>query len=303
MPVESQPDMPFSIIVKRDSSTGDVEVVLTVPDTQSDRYRLLVDGRVADTGTIPAGSDKTITLAGKESLRLARALAKGKNAILKDAAGKELGRVSLDGSRKALAHIDQVQNRASTMGGLAVIGRKQLRAKSAPPPIIAARRIKPVDATPDAAALVALAENSICQGERFTVTEDSAYSLGIVDGKARALVLISCGSGAYNFASAIFTATQNAGKKWDFMPATMDFVPNDTTESGGVPILINAGWDPATQTLESFSKARGLGDCGRALSYVWDGAMFRLSSAIGMEECRGSLDWMPLWHAEVRLTE
>jgi hypothetical protein len=34
---------------------------------------------------------------------------------------------------------------------------------------------------------------------------------------------------------------------------------------------------------------------------VWDGAMFRLTSATAMGECRGSVDWIPIWRAEVKL--
>lgn len=302
MPAEELPPDRLTIVLGRDARSGDVTIELAFPETASDRYRLLIDGRVADTGAIPSGADKSVKVTGQDALRLARMLAMGTRAVLKDGAGKELGRLSLTGSRKAMAHIDQVQNRAGTSNALAITGRKKLRAKWAPAPVIEAKRIVPTGNIPNAAALVALAEGSECKDARFTVTEDSAYSLGTVDGKARALVLISCGAGAYNFSTAIYTGTETAAGKWDFGPAPFDYDGNGNPDAK-VPILINTNWDAATQTLDSFHKGRGVGDCGTSLSYVWDGVMFRLTSAAGMEECRGSLDWMTLWHADVKLVD
>ena len=44
-------------------------------------------------------------------------------------------------------------------------------------------------------------------------------------------------------------------------------------------------------------KGRGLGDCGTRRTYVWDGARFRLTFQAQMDECRGSIDWIPTWRA------
>jgi Protein of unknown function (DUF1176) len=66
-------------------------------------------------------------------------------------------------------------------------------------------------------------------------------------------------------------------------------------------LLVNSDWDAATQTISSYAKGRGLGDCGSSESWVWDGTSFRLTRATVMGECRGSLDWIPVWRAEVRL--
>ena len=68
-------------------------------------------------------------------------------------------------------------------------------------------------------------------------------------------------------------------------------------------LLINADWDPATQIMSSYAKGRGPGDCGNSTSYLWDGEQFRLLSAQGMEQCRGSLDWQTLWQAEAKLVD
>lgn len=94
-----------------------------------------------------------------------------------------------------------------------------------------------------------------------------------------------------------YVGTKNASGKWIFEPARFDFVANKEDP----PLLVNASWEPQKQQLDSLSKGRGLGDCGNAESYVWDGTMFRLISAIGLNECRGSTNWLTLWRAEVEL--
>jgi hypothetical protein len=297
------PDDGLSISVARDSADGALSIVLFGIETKSDRYRILVDKRLAISGVIDSAASEPIKISGKDALKLARMMANGSAIIVRDGKNAELGRASLAGSSAALLHIDAVQNRAGTATALARPGRKSLRAKSAPAPEIVAKRIAPIDVTPDAATLINLVESSPCKEERFNVTEDAAYSLGRVDGKAKALVLLSCGSGAYNFASAAYVGTEMDKGKWDFTPAAFDYANMPSTMDKAIPLLVNSDWEPKTQILSSFAKGRGLGDCGNAESYVWDGNMFRLVSAYGMSECRGSMDWLTLWHANVKLAD
>lgn len=293
----------LSISVTRDSADGALSIVLFGIETKSDRYRILVDKRVAVSGAIDPAASEPIKISGKDSLRLARLMAKGRTIIVQDGNKAELGRASLAGSAATWLHMDSMQNRAGATTALASPGRKSLQPKSIPAPEIVAKRIVPIDVTPDTATLISLVERSSCKEERFNVTEDSAYSLGRVDGKAKALVLLSCGSGAYNFASAAYVGTEIAAGKWDFQPAAFDHHDMTSTIDEMVPLLVNSNWEPTTQILSSFAKGRGLGDCGNAESYVWDGTMFRLVTAYGMSECRGSMDWLTLWHAEVKLVD
>ena len=288
----------ISLSLSRASLTGDIAITLGGFETKSDRYRIMIDGRVADTGPILALPSEPIRVTGIDALRFARSLAKGRGLVLRDGKGSELGKISLAGTKAAFQHIDVIQNRATTKTALASPGIKDLRVKWWPLPTITAKRIVPTGPTPDAATLVSLIEGSSCKDERFNVTEDTAYSLGRVDGKARALVMISCGSGAYNFASAAYIGTEESSGNWQFSPAKFDYGDTVRTADKSLQVLINADWDAARQTISSHSKGRGLGDCGNAESYVWDGAMFRLISAYGMEQCRGSLDWLTLWQAE-----
>lgn len=295
------PDERMSIGMNRNAQSGDINIHFYTVQTDSDRYRIMIDGRVADSGPFGSDNAEMIRIKGAEALRLARQIAKGKRLTLLDGAGTELGAISLAGSAGALAHFDRVQNRAGTRTAIVKPGQKNLRAKWLPTPLLSIKKIVPTKRTPDATAIVSLVEGSECKEARFGVTEDSAYSLGAPHGEAKALVLISCGSGAYNFTTVAYIGTENAPNIWRFEPARFD---DDRGKDGeSIHYLVNSDWSPDTQLLSSFAKGRGLSDCGSGESYVWDGTMFRLVGAFGMEQCRGSMDWLTLWHVEVSLVD
>ena len=298
---ESVPGDNLSLVVWRDAQSGEVNITLIGQPSKSDRMRIFIDGRLAYAGSVPADETDSVRVSGPDAIRLARAMAKGSRLVLRDGSGVELGEASLSGSTAALLHIDSIQNRAGTREALTSPGRKALRPKWMPKPVIVAKRFKEIETVPDAATLVSLVEGSACAEERYGVTEDTAYSLGAAGGKARALVMLSCGSGAYNFASAAYIGTEDSPKKWSFAPARFDYGDKIRTMDESLQLLVNADWDSASQTLSSHAKGRGLGDCGNSETYVWDGEMFHLTSAYGMIECRGSMDWMTLWRSEVKL--
>ena len=112
------------------------------------------------------------------------------------------------------------------------------------------------------------------------------------------------GSGAYNFSSAPYIGeiTEDSPGGWAFRPAPFDRQPSWGGE-GTEPLLVNSNWDDREQTLSSYGKGRGLGDCGRAENYVWDGERFRLIEASAMDECRGSYLWITTWRARYRQVE
>jgi hypothetical protein len=292
----------ISLVLKRAGGIGgalDIEISGFI--AKVDRYRILVDSKVANTGPMLADNE-VIKIAGPDALKLARRMANGKTLKLLDATGTELGQASLSGASAAFRYADAAQGRTGTKGAVIAVGRKRAAAKNAVLPVITARRIKPDNILPDASALVALSESSPCADERFGSTEDTAYGLGQKDGVHQALVLLNCGSGAYNFSVGAYVGNQDIKGKWSFAPAKFNYPPGGLSDNDGLSLLINADWDGATQSLSTYAKARGLGDCGRSENYVWDGAIFRLTGATLMEECRGSLDWIPVWRAEVKLT-
>ena len=80
------------------------------------------------------------------------------------------------------------------------------------------------------------------------------------------------------------------------MVARFESLPGESAAEG-IATLTNAGWDAKTAVLSSYDKGRGIGDCGAAQDYVWDGTMFRLVAARAMDECRGSVNWLTVWRA------
>lgn len=294
---ETQAEVPPTAVVRRDAD-GAVRIDIAVSAPKGDRYRLFVDHKLIASGLLAKG-DYTIRLEGGDAMRLARAMARGRTLFVRGANDAALGRIGLGGTAAAFAHIDAVQGRNRTRAALFAVGKRAFRARPVAAPAISAQRIGKQAAIPDAGAIVGLVEGSACADTRIGVTEDSAYSLGSHAGGHKALVMLSCGSGAYNFSSAAFIGTSADGRKWNFAPARFDYAPDATGETGGINLLVNAGWDAEKQQISSHAKGRGLGDCGSAETYVWDGEMFRLIEAHGMNECRGSTEWMRLWTAKV----
>lgn len=298
---DSAGDSDLSLSMARDSGRdGAIRIVISGFETKADRYSLLVDRRVIDTGAI-APNAETIEITGADAMKVARALVAGTKLKMTDGANNELGQISLAGSAAALRYIDAAQGRSGGANAIAMRGRKAAKARTISLPVIEAARIAPNQVLPDASTLVALSESSPCAEERYGASEDTAYSLGKDgSGAAQALVLLNCGSGAYNFSFGAYVGTRDVGGKWNFAPAAFDFIDR-FTETGKVPMLLNTSWDSASQSLSAFAKARGLGDCGSSEKYVWDGQRFRLTDATRMEECRGARDWLTVWRADVKL--
>jgi Protein of unknown function (DUF1176) len=290
-----------TVITRPSGATSPLTIQMSGFTSKADRFRIMVDGRVATTGTMQVGSG-TIAVTGANAMRLARAMARGKTIRLIDGAGTDLGTASLTGVSAVFRHIDGQQGRAGSRGAIIATGPRMATAKKSAIPVIEVKKITPTDMLPDASALVALSEGSPCAEQRLGSTEDTAYSLGTGANGAQALVLLNCGAGAYNFSSGVYVGRRNSAGKWAFEPAKFDYGAGGFSDDSKIPIVVNADWDAAKQTLSSYAKGRGLGDCGSSESWVWDGTRFRLTEAKAMGECRGSLDWIPIWRAEVRLT-
>ncbi len=300
---QASPEGSLAMVLSRGAGVNGIFAIeMSGFTSKSDRYRVVIDGKIADTGTIPVGSD-TIRVTGADAMKLARAMARGRVLRLIDGAGTDLGLASLTGSTAAFRYTDAAQGRAGSRGAIIATGPKTPGARKVVLPVITAKKISPSGVLPDAAALVTLSENSPCTAQRFGPTQDTAYSLGTGANGPQALVLLNCGSGAYNFSVGAYVSQQDANGKWSFALAKFDYPPAGLAENTGIPLLVNAEWNEAKQRLGAYSKSRGIGDCGRSEGYVWDGAMFRLTDAAAMEPCRGSLDWIPVWRAEVKLVD
>jgi len=270
-------------------------------DTSTDRYRIVIDGFVMDTGAIDPDS-KAIEVTSKDAVRLARGIAKGSRMQVQDGEGKLMASFSLKGSAATLRYMDDKLGLTGSKDAIVAQGRRDARAYTPDIPVISAKRINENGRIPDTGDLVALTEETACAKDRYGVTEDRAYALGKTAGVDRALILVSCGNGAYNFRSAAYLATSKDGAPWQISLAPFDIEPRASGSAANIPTLINADWDASRQTLASYAKTRGLGDCGDTAAYVWDGEKFRLSGAASMPACRGSQDWITVWRTKVDFT-
>lgn len=246
---------------------------------------LLVDGKEVARAS-PVGDVTVFTGAAVEPAL--RAMANGTVATL-TVAGKPAAKASLAGMAATLRFIDAQQGRAGTASALVARGTKAAAgvptARSAPS--IAGVRPSGKAAVVTPALAKRLLTLSKCDAEGAEPKID-VHPLG----GGRTLALVPCGAGAYNFSSVPLILAGGA-----MTLATFDSPPGWTAAEDGMPTLVNADWDGAKGQLSSYTKGRGLGDCGSAETYVWDGARFRLIEARSMGECRGSVNWLRTWVA------
>lgn len=294
------------IFISRTADKDDIlKIRVLIQDTGVNQYQMIIDGRVVNKGPISQG-EYPIEIVGEDARKVTRAIARGRNLNVTGPDGSSLTKISLAGSMSALRYIDQMQKRAYTRTALVAKGRRTFRPLETEVPLIITNQWAPAKRIPATSEIVDLVENSVCKDERFGVVEDQIYPLGKKDDRYRALILISCGSGAYNFSSTAYIGeikgSEKDGASWAFRPATYDLQPSWGGE-GRLPLLVNAHWEENRQILSSFAKGRGIGDCGNAESFIWDGENFRLIEASSMQECRGAYEWITTWRAKYQKAE
>lgn len=206
-----------------------------------------------------------------------------------------MGMVSLKGSSAALRFIDAEQGRAGTVTAAVAKGARPASEVPGARPLPAIVVVKPGGAAAAFSPTMrkALDKSSECGA----VYEGGTGELPAVEvhalGGGKTLVLLPCGSGAYNYSTEPYILSAGARPVLAKFDAPVGFSAADD----GKPSLVNAEFDAKTGRLSSYSKGRGLGDCGSAEEFVWDGAVFRLVEARSMPECRGSVNWLTTWRA------
>jgi hypothetical protein len=239
-----------------------------------------------------AGGDQgaRARLTGRPAAALIAALRNGQSLGLA-AGGKQVGAISLAGSAAILLWIDAQQGRLDTATALARPGPKP--AASVPPP----------GARPLIAAAPGVDQTGVPEHTPRSMTKDVddcdldadvKDPNDIVARLAPGLVLWGpeCALGAYNEVSVFFLGDEHGGHL-----KRIGFPEPPGSGQAEDDVLINAGFDPKTQTMAMFSKARGIGDCGEVTDWVWDGKTFRVISEAIMPACRGvpSDDWPSLF--------
>ena len=291
VPEEAAEDDWAQVAITRDAGpAGKLSIDIAPSPEHRGGYRLDIDGQPILSGTFYT---PTLVITGAEAERLAAAMLKGQQMLLRDRAARVLSRVSLKGIAATLRYIDAGQGRAGTVTAIAAKGAKPASAVPAAPAAPRVAFVRPAGkAEPIPAPLRAKLEKQAQCDEAYVDGMERPAVETFALGGGKTLALIPCGAGAYNFSSAPFIIA--AGKA---VPARFDQKPGWTGD-GDAPTLVNADFDAKTGQLGSYAKGRGIGDCGSSEAYVWDGAMFRLVEAHSMGECRGSINWLRNWKAQ-----
>jgi hypothetical protein len=195
-----------------------------------------------------------------------------------------------------MLYMDEAQQRLDTETALVRRGSRPAAAVPPPPalPVVAAAPIAQegaIELPPERVA--ALRRETGCTIDEVGGPDE--VSTVPLDAEST-LVLLACGTGAYNLSSVVMIARRDRARI-AIAPARFDDAGN--RDAAGRVILVNAEWDWETGLLKEFPRGRGLGDCGERSRYAWDGTRFRLVFREEMGECRGSIDFITTWRARV----
>jgi len=229
-----------------------------------------------------------------DSAALLEALRGAKEAALVDSGGARLAPISPSGAAAAFLYMDEKQGRIGTVTALARRGPAPAASVPAAPPlpVVAAAPASAKPARrPTAAQVKAARGDNVCDDPK---QEQAPESYRLDSRYTLVLVPVFCGSGAYNFRFAALLL-DDGGRG---VPAPFEQPAGTKADPG--EMIYNADWDPKARRLGTYFKGRGLGDCGTTQIYAWDGTRFRLVEQAEMGECRGSIDYITTWRAEVR---
>jgi hypothetical protein len=196
------------------------------------------------------------------------------------------GAISLAGSAAALLYMDDQQKRVGTVTALAHKG--DAPAASTPPvpelPVVAAKQLTDVSETkPPLPAGMTRPEEGFCAGFPVIVISLPAN---------RTLWGLCSNAAAYNFDYTFFVAGQG-------QPKRAVFTAPGLAQDRGSGVLTSPVLSVDRLTLSSLALGRGVGDCGVAAEWAWDGKAFRLMRATMLDSCRGVQveDWPVLFRA------
>ena len=288
-------DEAYSVLVwigREGGPDGDATIELSGAYELRGKIDLFVDNETA--GQLPTARDMARTT-GAPAFKLIRRL--GSSYSFDIRAGKtRLAAPSLSGLAQALRYMDEQQGRIGSQAALAAIGDKPANlARALPDEVRFPKAVTDMPPAP-AAALTADEQQAVrglarCGGR----PRDLPVDLHALDA-VHVLALVACDAGADNVSSVVIVGTGAPGAR-SFQFGRFDFMPGFAGDASAPPLIVNAQWNPVRGSLSSFARGRPLGDCGTSETYVWDGAMFRLTQARAMPVCRGAWEWPVLWSA------
>lgn len=270
---------------------GTYEITLSeqgdVPDSAT-HVAVEIDGR-----RFPITGD---TLAGTRAQAIVDAVAKGRTLAVEDARGGTFATLSLAGAAAALRYIDAEQGRAGTV--TATVARGPRPATAVPParalPVIVALAPSGTAAKPDTAQLAQMKRIGKCEDRPGlgAIWDPEVAALG----GGATLVILPCSAGAYNVIGALFVIRDGQVRAVE-VDSPSGFEETGADSATPVHSVVNGAFDGGV--LISQAKGRGIGDCGVAQDYVWDGVRMRLVEQHEMRECRGNPAFLTTWRAKV----
>jgi hypothetical protein len=290
---DGQPEDAITMAVERGAEPDARPVIQFVFET-GQAAALMADGQRLNSRLIVEDGGARVDPADQSAV--IAALRSASRMDLLDTKGARIGSLSLAGASAALLFMDDRQHRIGTTSALARPGAAPAGTIPAPAPlpiVKAAPAARGHGLVLSAARVKALRKDRKCEIEDVGGPDEiESYKLD----DRRSLLLLACGSGAYNLSSVVLIAEAQGGTI-KILPAPFDGSQYGADEDSAV--LTNAEWSATESLLSSFSKGRGLGDCATVQHYVWDGTRFRLVEQSEMSECRGSTDYIRTWHARV----
>lgn len=221
---------------------------------------------------------------------------------LRDRAGRVHRHASLAGLTAAMLYVDDGQRRLNTVTALVRPGRGMAALVPPAPPLPVIRHPAPTAgvarpmAAPSAAEQAAMQRRAGCD----TPVEAGAARPPIRIDAQHHLFLLPCELFAYNATVVPFIGvTEVTTAVWTHARFD-DAVPEGMETADGGRRMINGDWIADRRELAADARGRGLGDCGTGTAYAWDGRRFRLTHARSMPVCRGAMQWLTVWRAEVR---
>jgi hypothetical protein len=287
------------IVIERTAGPASLPVIsLSLPDLENEgrqvngTVRLVTaDGRIVPGAQfgVTVGQRGALVIASAQTPAFLRFARRGTHAIFINGATRRADFfVSLSGLVASGRSMDATQGRTNTMSATIDVGSvPNARVPTAPAlPIVTAIafRARTGGAT---VPVVMRARASDCDdAERFDRggTNIKSYDLGA----GRVLWAVPCGAGAYNTWDRFYIQTNRNQLSQSI------FAGAPRSEDDDANSLVNASVDPAKGIIVSYSKGRGLGDCGTAETWAWNGQGFVIASRSEMIPCGGILaDFWP----------
>jgi hypothetical protein len=266
-------------------------ILISKPDMSSDTLppgtvlRLVTaDGRTVAGGqfAVEMNSSDGIEIPASQNASFLRAARLATHAILVQGRNaRPIFYFSLSGMVASGRAIDAHQGRTGTLDALIDVGRRPSNSVPSAPvrPVLYATAFARRPAVRPPASVMERRRLQCDDAERLDAggTNITAYSLD----RGRILWSVPCGAGAYNTWNQFYIQPARG-------PLVMaGFTGKPEGDSDEAIGLINASIDPAKGMITAFSKARGLGDCGSAETYIWNGETFALAELSEMVPCGG----------------